>query len=200
MEIIKAGKLQVPLYHGTSTLFIESIVKNGLGAVAPFTDWGMLSFAEDVYRLAEEHLKHTSLWSVESSLFKAMIVQYSGNMDFRHDKTYLTASLMKACGYAENDYGSELVTRVVVFLKRLLDYEQERHIGEKSKAFQYDIQKKHPKHIAWKLLKARYCPVIIKVLNIAVDDLRLVTGEMRGTIETLRKYILMNTVGCIYSR
>lgn len=37
--INKQGILDIPLFHGTSSLFLPSIIENGLGAINPITEY-----------------------------------------------------------------------------------------------------------------------------------------------------------------
>ena len=45
------NKISVDLYHGTSTLFLDSIIENGLGGVNPVTEWNLIELCKEVYKL-----------------------------------------------------------------------------------------------------------------------------------------------------
>lgn len=50
----KNGRLLIDLYPGTSTLFLDSIIGNGLGAVNPMKEWGILELAREVGYLSDQ--------------------------------------------------------------------------------------------------------------------------------------------------
>jgi hypothetical protein len=115
--------LPVNLYHGTSTLFIDSIMKSGLGAVNPIQEWKVLELSKEVYDLSVIHLQETGLFQVSSSSFKAMTEQKnSGSFNFQHGSTYLSPCKQTAAHYAiRKRYGSEILTYTIDFLKDLLN-------------------------------------------------------------------------------
>lgn len=114
--------LPVDLYHGTSTLFLDSIIASGLGAVNPIKEWNVLELSKEVYDLSVIHLQETGLFQVSSSSFKFMTEQKnSGSFNFQHGSTYLSPSKQTAAHYAiRKRYGSEILTYTIEFLKELL--------------------------------------------------------------------------------
>ena len=58
-KITKDGKLTIPLFHGTTTIFLESIIENGLGGRNPIKDLNLFELANEVYTLSEKYLKDT---------------------------------------------------------------------------------------------------------------------------------------------
>ncbi|SHJ79356.1 hypothetical protein SAMN02745146_0182 [Hymenobacter daecheongensis DSM 21074] len=116
------NQLTIDLYHGTSTLFLDSILKNGLGGINPVTDWKLLELSKEVYTLSEQHLRETHLFQLSAPSFQQMIKQSNGgSFNFQHGDTYVSPAKQTAARYAiSKRYGSELLTYTIDFLKELL--------------------------------------------------------------------------------
>jgi hypothetical protein len=113
--------LPIPLYHGTSTLFLRSIIKSGLGGADPIADWSVLEFARLIYPLVEQHLSAQADFMLKVQSFKFMVEQKSAGMNFQHGETYLSPSLSTAVRYAANKrLGSEFLTYTLDFLTELI--------------------------------------------------------------------------------
>ena len=69
-KITNNGKLMIPLFHGTSTIFLESIIENGLGGRNPIKDLNLFELANEVYTLSEKYLKDTELYKVSYGSFE----------------------------------------------------------------------------------------------------------------------------------
>lgn len=176
------NQLTIDLYHGTSTLFLDSIIQNGLGGVNPVNEWKLLELSKEVYSLSEKHLKETSLYKVKSSSFKKITEQSNdGTFNFQHGDTYLSPSQNTAVRYATGkEYGSELLTYTIDFLKELLKLE-----------IQYvksDLYKKYPKIFG--LIEARPSPLLIQVKNINVSSLLSEHGgDPKHNLEEMQEYM-----------
>jgi hypothetical protein len=164
MQIINSKcQLTINLFHGTSTLFLDSIIQNGLGGLNPVVEWRLLELCKEVYQLSEQHLKETLLFQRSSYSFKKMAEQSnSGSFNFQHGNTYLSPSKQTASRYAINKrYGSELLTYTIDFLNELLKLE-----------IQYvksDLFRKYPKIFG--LIEANPSPLLIQVKNVIVSSL-----------------------------
>jgi hypothetical protein len=145
----------VDLYHGTSTLFLDSILQNGLAGINPVTEWQLLELSQEVYALSEAHLQKTPLFQKSSSSFQRMTEQAnSGRMNFQHGDTYLSASKRTAVNYALGKrYGSELLTYTVDFWQELI-----RH---NISAASEELRRKYPR--VYGLFKLVPSPLLIKV-------------------------------------
>lgn len=170
VKIINAeNQLTVDLFHGTSTLFLDSIIQNGLGGLNPVAEWKLLELCKEVYELSEQHLKETNLFQVSSFSFKKMAEQSNGGaFNFQHGDSYLSPSKQTAARYAINkEYGSELLTYTINFLKELLN-----------KDIPYvktDLFRKFPKIFG--LIKAKPSPLLIQVKNVNASSLLNEHGE-----------------------
>lgn len=157
------GVLNFPLYHGTSTIFLDSIIANGLGAVNPMSDWKVYELCKEVYALSETHLKSTKLFDVSGYSFKRMAEQSNqGAFNFQHGDTYLSASINTAVSYAiDKEYGSELLTYTINFLKELLRLDLPK--------VKSDLFSKYGK--VFGLIEAKPSPVLLQVTNLKADKL-----------------------------
>jgi len=149
----------IDLYHGTSTLFLDSILQHGLGGVNPVTEWQLLELSREVYALSQLHLKETPLFQNSSFSFKLMTEQSnSGRMNFQHGDTYLSASRQTAANYAiRKRYGSELLTYTLNFLQELI----RQNVPDLEK----EIYQKYYRF--WVFLKVNPSPILIRVSGIS---------------------------------
>lgn len=159
----KEKKLTIDLFHGTSTLFLDSIIQNGLGGVNPVIDWKLLELSKEVYELSEKHLQGTELFNRSSFSFKQMSEQSkSGSFNFQHGNSYLSPSQQTASNYAINkEFGSEMLTYTILFLKELL-----------SRDIPYvknELFRKFPK--VFRVIESKPSPLIIQVKNVSASSL-----------------------------
>jgi len=164
VNIINAeDKLTVDLFHGTSTLFLDSIVQNGLGALNPITEWKLLELSKEVYNLSDQYLKETKLFQVSSFSFKNMTEQSNGGaFNFQHGDTYLSPSLKTAVHYAiHKEYGSELLTYTIKLLKELLNKD--------IPYVKQDLFSKYSKIFG--LIESKPSPLLIQVKNVKASSL-----------------------------
>lgn len=97
------NQLTIDLFHGTSTLFLDSIVQNGLGGINPISQWNVLELSKEVLELSEEHLKENEIYVIKSFSFRKMTEQSNeGMFNFQHGQTYLSPSRDTASSYAIN--------------------------------------------------------------------------------------------------
>ena len=117
------SKLTFPLFHGTSTLFLDSIRKNGLGAINPVEQYGALEFLNALYPICKKELSEDSQWQIEGFLLESIIDQKisKGGFNWRHGNAYVSPECSKAVNHAlYNEYGSEALTMAIRWYERLL--------------------------------------------------------------------------------
>lgn len=173
--------LGIKLYHGTSTLFLDSILKKGLAGTNPIDDWKVLNLGLEIYTLCEKHLYGDNSFLNKKATFKEMIDQSNkGSFNFQHGQTYITPSKQTAIRYAiNNEYGSEFLSRVIFFLKKLLELEINLVTN--------DLYKKYPK--IYGLLEARPSPVLIEINDVRKSDLLNEHGsEPESNFNLLEEY------------
>ena len=115
MHILKNDILRIPLYHSTSSLFTDSIIAHGLGAVNPLETLQVLPFLRYAYELCNQlfSAENNSSWQVHKLVIQKIVDQEitAGNFNFRHGSTYLTAICQTAMNYAShNSFGSEALS------------------------------------------------------------------------------------------
>src|SRR5262249_1089894 len=92
MNLTNGTTLLIPLYHGTSTLFLSSISEYGLGGKNPIEEWDVLGFFNTVLALAGRYLLNDDDWVSERWFLQKMGRQEAGASNWRHKSTYLSPS------------------------------------------------------------------------------------------------------------
>lgn len=111
-----------PLFHGTSTAFLPSILKRGLGAFDPVSSANGVRCLTRLLPLADRYLLDQETWQLERIGIEFMVKQCvtNGNMNFRHGSTYCSPSEATAVRYAlSNSHGSELLSSCIGLYRRL---------------------------------------------------------------------------------
>lgn len=165
------NQLTVDLFHGTSSLFLDSIIQNGLGGINPVKELNLLDLSKEVCDLSEIHLQETNLYEKSSYSFKLMVEQSSNSsrsFNFQHGDSYLSPTKQTAARYAINkEYGSEILTYTLNFLKELLNKE--------IPYVKTDLFQRFPKIFG--LINSRPSPILIQVKNVKVSSLLSEHGE-----------------------
>jgi len=167
--IIENGVFNIPLFHGTSTLFLESIQTYGLGGVNPIDVYSVCAFVQEAYEFCEHVLSGDKEWEACKFSPRWLIDQesFNDNSNFQHGDTYLTPSRPSAVGYAlTNRFGSELLS-----------------MGAKLVAL---IRERRPelihqcplvRHPAMNLISSDSKPVLVTARNVSVDMLLSEGGD-----------------------
>lgn len=163
-------------YHGTSSLFLHSIEKHGLGGININEKFRLLELLNFFYTLSEYHLADDEKYKTIRCTTKAMVFQtslliedgkYKGYHNFNHKHTYTSYSKFKAMAYAINtEYGSEILSRIIA-LYRLLKMKF-THIDIPSELNCIDIEK---------LETQKFFPLLISVNNVNIKLLQTEYGE-----------------------
>ena len=117
------SKLTFPLFHGTSTLFLDSIRENGLGAINPVEQYWTLEFLNALYPICKKELSEDLQWQIEGFLLESIIDQKisKGGFNWRHGNAYVSPGCSRVVNHAlYNEYGSEAVTMAIRWYERLL--------------------------------------------------------------------------------
>jgi hypothetical protein len=113
-NLVVGGKLTVPLFHGTSTLFQSSILETGLGGRNVIEDLGLRAIVHELLTY-DEDLATIPNWTFERQFLLKVAedpscqnpVGHTG-FNFRYGGTYVTPSKQTAARYAlSSDCGSE---------------------------------------------------------------------------------------------
>ncbi len=170
MNIIENGLLSIPLYHGTSSLFLDSIIDHGLAGRNPIADWKILEIAKEVLNLSEIHLSDFETFVIREVSFRKMVDQKitKGGMNFQHGDTYISPSERTAIQYAiDKQYGSELLTYTIDLLREL----ERRDVP----GVRTTLYKKY--HHIFSLLDISPAPILVKLTKVPVTNLLSEFGE-----------------------
>jgi hypothetical protein len=120
-KIIKDGRLTIPLYHGTSTLFLDGILEEGLGAVSPIEKYGIMEFLAKLVHKGKEYMEYLPK-SEQFRIKQHSDIVHQAVANFRYGGLFLSASKVKAIRYSMKKYGSELITITIEFYLFLKKY------------------------------------------------------------------------------
>jgi hypothetical protein len=126
-SLVADGRLTVPLFHGTSTLFYESILETGLGGRNMVEDLGLRAVVRSLLELCETELEPDPKWlSDKGAALKIATEPAIHNLgrttlfSFRYGGTYVSPSRATAVRYALlYDCGSEALSYTLRLLERL---------------------------------------------------------------------------------
>jgi len=163
-------------YHGTSSLFLRSINKYGLGGINPNEEWKLMGLLKYLYKLSEIALQNNNDYTIIRDTTRAMAFQeqlsieygiYKGVHNFSHKNVYLSYGKFKAIVYAVNtEYGSEILTRIITLYRLLL--KEKVHLNIPSQLNFVNIEK---------LEKQHFFPILVGIENIGSSFLCTEYGE-----------------------
>tara|TARA_B110000211_G_scaffold235021_1_gene308554 strand:+ start:24726 stop:25364 length:639 start_codon:yes stop_codon:yes gene_type:complete len=182
----------VTLYHGTSSLFLDSIVKNGLGGVNPIDEWKVHEFATRIYPLIESHLSNRDDLVHSIYSYGQMVNQKAGkSMNFQHGDTYISASKYTTVNYAlSNTHGSELLSYSLRFLSELVGVNVEVVTDVIYKEFphMFNLLELKPTPILLEINKVNSSTLLAEDGSSAKDNISMINNIIRDYPE---KYELM---------
>jgi hypothetical protein len=122
VSLIVDGRLTIPLYHGTSSLFYESIKKFGLGGHDLIKELRVIELLRSLFGICRSSLPDEEEWMLRMEAAERICQQEvtRGGFNFRHGSAYLTPSSYRAADYAtSNEYGSEALGHFMMLWHRL---------------------------------------------------------------------------------
>lgn len=152
-------------YHGTNTVFIDYIVKYGLGGYDIVRDSKGIELLSKLDRLAENRAPKKYMDFASGMLrlsVTGILLQTPGDfMNWQHGDVYITPSLPRALRYAvENVFGSELFT----FIYNIYNFLTEHEIYEaRDMLSDYLIVKE--------IISKNGNPIVIEISNLSETDL-----------------------------
>lgn len=112
-----------PLYHGTSSIFLSSILETGLGGKNIIKELKVQDLAKEMFPFVIENFGKNKPFfktTCEIESFKRMAQNIESDI-FQYGDIYVTACLSHAYGYATSSpWGSELLSYVFLFFDRLM--------------------------------------------------------------------------------
>ena len=170
------AKLVFPLYHGTCTLFVESIGKHGLGGWDPIKEWRVLECLQKVLPIAEKHTASSEIIRNNIGNAQLMAKQVNGGLNFQHGAVYLSPSRETAVRYAcGKKKGSELISRTVLLIDELCRLDV--------KEVKLDLFQEYPE--MFNVMDIDAAPVLIWIPQADTDMLLTERGE--SPADTLAK-------------
>ena len=165
MFVTDNDRMPVPLYHGTSTLFLPSIQSGGLGAKDPNVTFRTREMLDELASAREWN------WYEDPDLvaIRNMIDQRvaSGGFNFRHGGTYLSPSKPTAIRYAlSNRFGSELLSTTFCMFEKLKAYDLHKA---------HEISEKYSELL--ELQEMPHQPLLVEALDVPIQNLRSEDGE-----------------------
>ena len=169
-------------WHGTSSIFLESIRNTGLGTINTAKDFKLLDMLSYLYtEIRSNNISHPVL-DINRASIDAAIAQENLNHDglllnFKHEGTYISASQLRAAYYAcLNMVRSEILEKCLILLSILIDAGKEPDIPKELDVF--GVRKHLNQHAK---------PIMIKITGITDENLVLenggnaieILGEMR---------------------
>jgi len=172
--------LGFPLYHGTTSIFLDSINELGLGGENICEKYQISEMFTQIVEALKKQNMDSEWWICEGYICEKMIggTVTNGGFNFRYGGVYLTPSLETAKMYAQsNKYGSELVS---YFLR---SYEE---LFEHNPALADHIfPSNHPLRDVIALDAA---PVVLEISGITKDGLTTEQGEpIEAQLELMSK-------------
>lgn len=129
-SVIIDGRLTFSLFHGTSSLFLPSILEHGLGAKNPIEQLQVHRTLKYIVDLVESRYRNNEDWNSERWMYEKFLQQASSDRaNWQHGQVYLSPSEIKAAQYAcSNKYGSEMISETISLLtERLPDVKLSTH-------------------------------------------------------------------------
>ena len=166
-HIIKGDKLTIPLYHGTTALFVNSINEFGLGGKDPLKSYNALNLLQSLWCKAESQLANDSFWLSIRERFQTIVEQnqFKGVLNQQHGETYLTCNPEIAVKYAvECPNGGEFLTNLREFIQLLI---LKNVSGVKEEINSHPLRQ---------VLDQYYDPYVLKVESLDINALATETG------------------------
>ena len=167
MPLIQENKFTLPLYHGTTSRFINSIKKLGLGGKNPLEDIGLISLFREVFDHADKVLVNDHHWEKFRDKFQNYAEQniVQGIFNFRHGDTYLTLNRELAEKYAmECPCGSEILTQ----FKSLLQMLKAKRVEGLNNIVPVAVLDS---------LEAPYDPYVIELNEVSINEVQAEVGQ-----------------------
>jgi len=164
-------------YHGTSTIFLDSIRTKGLGAINPNFDLKNLEVLAYLFDIAELHLIGIPKYETWRKSILASVKQTHleihhddgriQKMNYRHDGMYISLSRARAAIYAcFNKYGSEILEACLMLIELFTVY-----------GISYKIPKEIDLFGVENYIGANPKPIMVEILEIQDSDLEKEDGK-----------------------
>ena len=187
LGITDGSKILIPLYHGTSGLFLPSIREFGFGTKDPNVDLKSYELLSELLEIMKRNSWYYDEYlATQEFLFQYMVDQRvtAGGFNFRHGTTYLSPAEVIAVQYAlTNPYGSELLSNAITLLEGLTKHD---------KPLAQEILQRYPNVASLRANRDRY-PVLIEATQIPITSLQSEKGgDASETISLIEEILNEN--------
>lgn len=120
--LFRDNNLAISLYHGTSSLFYESIKEFGLGGRDIIKELRVIDLIGELVRICDAHLQTPDESIMDLDCARRISSQEitGAGFNLRHGSTYLTPARSTAVRYARsNEFGSEAVEYCMLLYRRV---------------------------------------------------------------------------------
>ena len=169
---MKTEKLTFPLYHGTSTLFLDDIKKEGLGGTNIVDKYDLITPLKKLHSIEKKYREDWKYFDYIDDIIK----QKSEGANFQHGQVYLSPSYRTAFRYAtSNKYGSEILSIIIDLYHKVIE-----------RGISFEFENIFIKSI----LDKEYSSILIEVSDIPVEYLLTENGEsdVKYDIEEILEY------------
>ncbi|WP_158825684.1 hypothetical protein [Mucilaginibacter lacusdianchii] len=170
-------------WHGTSTIFFETIRQTGLGTISPAKDYKLLEMLAFLYsNIQENNIWHPVLdnncASIEATIAQGDMVHEGRLLNYRHDGSYVSTSPLRAAYYAcLNMVGSELLEKCLILLSVLINAGSDPKFPEGLDVMRIRQHLEKPAK-----------PIMIEVLSVPDEALLLEDGrDAAGILKQMRE-------------
>jgi hypothetical protein len=169
-QLIIDDILQFPIYHGTSSIFLESILKHGLGGRNILEEHKIHELFVELYDAYFSWLDKNRNLCPEMMAWENMRDQNitGGGFNFQYGDVYGCFAKKKAEHYANvNKYGSELLSHLIELTRILADQKtlSIAHSIKVNDRLSSIVGKYEPK------------PITVCIDNVKVSDLKMENGD-----------------------
>jgi hypothetical protein len=177
-------------YHGTSSIFLDSIMKYGLGGINPNVKYRNLDLLRFLATECEKKIPHKPEYAIGRHAVLGMANQQNVELalpfggtflaNYKHDKIYVALTLERAIIYAcDNKYGSEILEYCIMLYKFLREENENFELPKELNLFNIE-----------KYIDKQHKPILIEVTDVIESDLETEYGE-NGTeyLSHLRKIL-----------
>jgi len=169
--------MKINLYHGTSEIFLNSIIEHGLGGINPNFHFKNLELFKFLAEKSEIILTNNSDYNnfkpevlaikEQRDLFFTDSYGNTRSVNYRHDGIYAADSREKAAIYCcDNKYGSEILEYCIKLYLLLKIEDKNFTLPEDLNLFKIE-----------NYIDIEHKPIIIEILNIEDDEVETESGK-----------------------
>jgi hypothetical protein len=169
--------INFPLFHGTSSIFLDKIQELGLGGFNPIEFYKVIDLLKELEILADAHFGDSSEWtdltgnSYATQYFVSKITSQKSR-HWQHGEVFLTGDKYMAFRYSKNKFGSEAISLTFSLFELL----KKNNVNINQSIF--DLYANF-----FELTLKEHSPIVFKIENLSINYLKC--GEKGEKIEDL---------------